>query len=274
MQQPQIKALSWTLKVRPQDVETFLERERAKFFKFQIPDDKITLAGLPRPILDSFETLNKHLYTSLADKQIEKEELLNKYYFSNKEDIFSDDDDGENTPPAECLYRSILPQIAQYIIGLLKILLAGAPTSKPKTDAMNLFAEIAPSSGEVSSSSATSSFDQTSISAKMALEVNRHKEILVKSISALLLLLLKHFKLNHVYQFEYVSQHLVFANCIPLILKFFDQNILLYVQSENEIPPAGFPTSMLNYAKTKDKNPQSNFLINNLSSSPRRHFLV
>lgn len=32
------------------------------------------------------------------------------------------------------------------------------------------------------------------------MDVNRHKEIIVKSISALLLLLLKHLKLNHIYQ--------------------------------------------------------------------------
>lgn len=34
-------------------------------------------------------------------------------------------------------------------------------------------------------------------------------------------------------QFEYVSQHLVFANCIPLILKFFNQNILSYITAKN-----------------------------------------
>lgn len=37
-------------------------------------------------------------------------------------------------------------------------------------------------------------------SMKLGIDVNRHKEIIVKAISALLLLLLKHFKLNHVYQ--------------------------------------------------------------------------
>ncbi len=37
-------------------------------------------------------------------------------------------------------------------------------------------------------------------SMKLGVDVNRHKEIIVKAISALLLLLLKHFKLNHVYQ--------------------------------------------------------------------------
>ena len=55
------------------------------------------------------------------------------------------------------------------------------------------------------------------------IDVNRHKEIIVKAISGILLLLLKHFKVNHIYQFEFMSQHLVFANCIPLILKFFNQ---------------------------------------------------
>ena len=34
----------------------------------------------------------------------------------------------------------------------------------------------------------------------LGIDVNRHKEIIVKAIAALLPLLLKHFKLNHVYQ--------------------------------------------------------------------------
>ena len=35
---------------------------------------------------------------------------------------------------------------------------------------------------------------------KLGIDVNRHKEVIVKAIGALLLLLLKHYKLNHVYQ--------------------------------------------------------------------------
>ena len=34
----------------------------------------------------------------------------------------------------------------------------------------------------------------------LGIDVNRHKEIIVKAISALLPLLLKYFKLNHIYQ--------------------------------------------------------------------------
>ncbi|XP_029429982.1 striatin-interacting protein 1 isoform X3 [Rhinatrema bivittatum] len=78
-------------------------------------------------------------------------------------------------------------------------------------------------------------------SMKLGVDVNRHKEIIVKAISAVLLLLLKHFKLNHVYQFEYMAQHLVFANCIPLILKFFNQNIMSYITAKNSISVLDYP---------------------------------
>ena len=70
-------------------------------------------------------------------------------------------------------------------------------------------------------------------SMKLGIDVNRQKEVIAKAVSAVLLLLLKHLKLNHVYQFEFVSQHLVFANCIPLVLKFFNQDIVQYVTAKN-----------------------------------------
>lgn len=47
------------------------------------------------------------------------------------------------------------------------------------------------------------------------------------------------------WQFEFMSQHLVFANCIPLVLKFFNQNILSYVTAKNRLDPKRF-------AKCKD----------------------
>jgi len=80
---------------------------------------------------------------------------------------------------------------------------------------------------------------------KLGIDVNRHKEIIVKSVSGILLLLLKHFKINHIYQFEFMSQHLVFANCIPLVLKFFNQNILAYIQSKNNIALLDFPSCVI-----------------------------
>ncbi|KAG9489814.1 hypothetical protein GDO78_005638 [Eleutherodactylus coqui] len=144
------------------------------------------------------------------------------------------EEDVEETA-TECLFRAMLVNIPQYMIALLKILLAAAPTSKAKTDSINILADILPEEMPVT----------VLQSMKLGIDVNRHKEIIVKSVSALVVLLLKHFKLNHIYQFEYVSQHLVFANCIPLILKFFNQNIMSYICAKNSISILDFPSCVV-----------------------------
>uniref|UniRef100_A0A8C2PDB9 Striatin-interacting protein 2 n=1 Tax=Capra hircus TaxID=9925 RepID=A0A8C2PDB9_CAPHI len=205
------KGLPWTPKVRQKDIEHFLEMSRNKFIGFTLGQDTDTLVGLPRPIHESVKTL----------KQV------------RKIDFGQLENDLEVVPetPCEILYQGMLYSLPQYMIALLKILLAAAPTSKAKTDSINILADVLPEEMPIT----------VLQSMKLGIDVNRHKEIIVKSISALLLLLLKHFKLNHIYQFEYVSQHLVFANCIPLILKFFNQNILSYITAKNGISVLDYP---------------------------------
>uniref|UniRef100_A0AAX7SJ96 Striatin interacting protein 2 n=1 Tax=Astatotilapia calliptera TaxID=8154 RepID=A0AAX7SJ96_ASTCA len=189
------KGLPWAPKVREKDIEHFLETSRNKFIGFTLGNDTETLVGLPRPIHESVKTL-KQVSVGITPVII---------------------------PLFLC---SFLHQIA-----LLKLLLAAAPTSKAKTDSINILADVLPEEMPIT----------VLQSMKLGIDVNRHKEIIVKAISALLLLLLKHFKLNHIYQFEIVSQHLVFANCIPLILKFFNQNIMSYISAKNSICVLDFP---------------------------------
>ncbi|XP_069485686.1 striatin-interacting protein 2 isoform X2 [Ambystoma mexicanum] len=218
------KGLPWAPKVRERDIEHFLESSRNKFIGFTLGHDTETLVGLPRPIHESVKTLKQYKYVSIADVQIRNEEELESCPVSLGE---------ENVPetPCEVLYRTMLYNLPQYMIALLKILLAAAPTSKAKTDSINILADVLPEEMPIT----------VLDSMRLGIDVNRHKEIIVKSISALLLLLLKHFKLNHIYQFEYVSQHLVFANCIPLILKFFNQNIMSYICAKNSICVLDYP---------------------------------
>ncbi|NXF40982.1 STRP2 protein, partial [Nyctibius bracteatus] len=220
------KGLPWAPKVRQKDIEHFLEASRNKFIGFTLGQDTETLIGLPRPIHESVKTLKQHKYVSISDVQIKNEEELEKCPMSLGEEEVQE-------TPCEILYRAMLYNLPQYMIALLKILLAAAPTSKAKTDSINILADVLPEEMPVTILQ----------SMKLGIDVNRHKEIIVKSISALLLLLLKHFKLNHIYQFEYVSQHLVFANCIPLILKFFNQNIMSYITAKNRenLPSYPFP---------------------------------
>ncbi|RXM99631.1 Adenosylhomocysteinase 3 [Acipenser ruthenus] len=183
-----------------------------------------TLVGLPRPIHESVKTLKQHKYISIAEVQIKKEDELQQCPMTLGEEEVEES-------PTEILYQGMLSNLSQYVIALLKLLLAAAPTSKAKTDSINILADVLPEEMPIT----------VLQSMKLGIDVNRHKEIIVKAISGLLLLLLKHFKLNHIYQFEYVSQHLVFANCIPLILKFFNQNIMSYISAKNSVCVLDFP---------------------------------
>ncbi|KXJ12237.1 striatin-interacting proteins 2 [Exaiptasia diaphana] len=217
-----------TPKVRLMDVDNFLDNTRSKFVGFQLHSDRSTIAGLPQPIHEGLHVLKKHLYTSLSEMQIkEEEELEDRPFTKSKKKLPSN--------PTEQLYQAMLPNLPQYMIALLKILLAAAPTAKAKTESINILADVLPE-------------DMPSTvlhSMRLGIDVNRHKEIIVKAISGLLFILLKHLKLNHIYQFEFMAQHLVFANCIPLILKILNQNILAFITAKNTIPQLDFPVSVL-----------------------------
>lgn len=79
----------------------------------------------------------QHMYVSLADVQVKKEEEIARNPMLHL--------DGElNLTPAEMLYQAILPSLPQYMIALLKILLAAAPTSKAKTESINIMADVLP----------------------------------------------------------------------------------------------------------------------------------
>ena len=222
------RCLPWTPKVRLKELDSFLDHTRTKFVGFNLHEDRTTLAGLPQPIHEGVRILKTHLYKSLAEVQIETEDEIARNPMSKPEAAVKQS-------PAEILYQNMLPSLPQYMIALLKILLAAAPTSKAKTDSINIMTDVLPEE-----------MPMTVVqSMKLGIDVNRHKEIIVKSVSAVLLLLLKHFKINHVYQFEFMSQHLVFANCIPLVLKFFNQNIMAYIGSKNNIALLDFPSCVI-----------------------------
>uniref|UniRef100_A0A673XPN8 Striatin interacting protein 2 n=1 Tax=Salmo trutta TaxID=8032 RepID=A0A673XPN8_SALTR len=225
------KGLPWAPKVREKDIEHFLETSRNKFIGFTLGNDTETLVGLPRPIHESVKTLKQ---VRRRDLSLIIPPLSSPPLLSIPPSLSLHQDRGEedvDETPTEILYLGMLPNLSQYVIALLKLLLAAAPTSKAKTDSINILADVLPEEMPIT----------VLQSMKLGIDVNRHKEIIVKAISALLLLLLKHLKLNHIYQFEIVSQHLVFANCIPLILKFFNQNILSYISAKNSICVLDFP---------------------------------
>ncbi|CAB4058229.1 Striatin-interacting protein 1 homolog,Striatin-interacting protein 2,Striatin-interacting proteins 2,Striatin-interacting protein 1 [Lepeophtheirus salmonis] len=225
---PGIRALPWTPKVRMGDLDQFLDYSRLKFVGYSLREDRTTLAGLPDPIHEAVKVLKKHMYISLSEKQIESENNILNRPILNKDVV-------PELTATEILYKAMLPSLPQNMISLLKILLAAAPTSKAKTDSINIMTDVIPDEIPITSIQ----------SMKLGIDVHRHKEIIVKAVSAILLLLLKHFKVNHIYQFEFMSQHLVFANCIPLVLKFFNQKMSSYISSKNNIALLDFPSCVI-----------------------------
>ncbi|ETN85180.1 LAO/AO transport system ATPase [Necator americanus] len=220
--EPPKRSLPWKSKVSKQEIEAFLQQERQKFFSYQLPGDVDTMFALPIPIHRSVETLRKHLYTSIGELQASDEDY-NRYLFSKKEEI--------ELNIVEELYRLLLPNLCQYVVALLKVLLAAAPSNKAKNDALNILVDVLTPetdgsdilSNSISLDHSTSSPLEESV--RLAIDINRHKEIMVKATSSILLLLMKHLRLNHIYQFEYLCQHIVYGNGIPLLLKFLDQNM-------------------------------------------------
>lgn len=77
------------------------------------------------------------MYTSLADIQIQKEEEISRNPITHRNEEYP-------MTPTEVLYQAMLPNLPQYMIALLKILLAAAPTSKAKTDSINIMADVLP----------------------------------------------------------------------------------------------------------------------------------
>lgn len=111
------------------------------------------------------------------------------------------------TSSVEAFYRAMLPRFRRVFIHLLNFLLALAPSDKRGAPPpFNLYAEIG---------------DAGSVA--QAAERARHEEIVVKAISGLLLLLLKHTRANHPIQAAYLQSLLVEAKMMLLILKLINQ---------------------------------------------------
>ncbi|NXL68369.1 STRP1 protein, partial [Chordeiles acutipennis] len=226
------KGLPWAPKVREKDIEMFLESSRSKFIGYTLGSDTNTVVGLPRPIHESIRTLKLHKYTSIAEVQVHMEdEYLRSPFSGGEEEV--------EQVPAEILYQGLLPSLPQYMIALLKILLAAAPTSKAKTDSINILADVLPeemphfccaappAQALQAESHLPGEVDRGPTAPHGALGMGRtHSGSPFTHLSP---------------QFEYMAQHLVFANCIPLILKFFNQNIMSYITAKNSISVLDYP---------------------------------
>ncbi|KAJ7283523.1 hypothetical protein C8J57DRAFT_1292804 [Mycena rebaudengoi] len=166
----------------------------------------------------------------------------------------------------EHIYSAVLPVLSGWVLVLLKLLLAtvSASTSMqpPPSSTSNVFPP------GVSSPQDQSSFPPPTSD---EIDVTRHREITSKAVSAILLLVLKWFKVSHIMKFHHLGQHLLDTNCLLLILKMFSlQDLAASVVSKADSPDNNFfRYCMLKFAK----NPQPT-LPSESMARPSRHTVV
>ena len=114
----------------------------------------------------------------------------------------------------ETIYRDILPHLHNCVIVLLKLLLA-----------------------TLNSQTTTQHHDSNHPSKSLdEIDVTRHREITSKAVSAIILLLLKWFKVSHVMKFQWFSTLLVDSNCILLMLKMYGfQDAINLMRTQHEV---------------------------------------
>ncbi|KAF8631239.1 hypothetical protein AX15_002568 [Amanita polypyramis BW_CC] len=148
----------------------------------------------------------------------------------------------------EQIYSAVLPVLSGWVLVLLKLLLA----------------TVSANTGGIQQQSSTASgFTPDFVVQEQPpqppptldeIDVTRHREITSKAVSAILLLVLKWFKVSHVMKFHQLGQHLLDTNCLLLILKMFGlQEVSNSVVSKADSPENNF----FQYCMRFSKNPQA-----------------
>ncbi|KNZ80042.1 Protein FAM40A [Termitomyces sp. J132] len=135
----------------------------------------------------------------------------------------------------EQIYSAILPGISGWVGVLLKLLLATVSPDRmqgPQSSTSSVFPPGVASPQE-QPPAPSPTLDE--------IDVTRHREVTSKAVSAILLLILKWFKVSHVMKFHQLGQHLLDTNCLLLILKIFGlQEVATSVVSKADAPDHNF----------------------------------
>ncbi|KAH7868803.1 uncharacterized protein C8R40DRAFT_1268994 [Lentinula edodes] len=135
----------------------------------------------------------------------------------------------------EQIYSAVLPVLSGWVLVLLKLLLAtvSAGTNVSQSTTSAVFPPGVASPPPQDQPAPPQTLDET--------DVTRHREITSKAVSAILLTVLKWFKVSHVMKFHHLGQLLLDTNCLLLLLKMFGlQEIPTALVSKADSPENNF----------------------------------
>ena len=188
--------------------------------------------GRGEPTLDRLQMLERDLEMELI--RVEGDHMLavldNAKYTALLASLQQKREDAKRLQRVDIVYRAVLPQMQNSIIVLLKLLLATVTQQN-----------ISSNSPHFQALAEGIHIEDAPPPTLEDIDIVRHREITSKSISGVILLLLKWFKNSHIMKFNFLSQLLVDSNCLLLILKMFGLTELsTQVKVINEIPNFNF----------------------------------
>lgn len=164
----------------------------------------------------------------------------------------------------ETLYAAVLPGLANWVLVLLRLLLASVSAAGGQTNQT-----AAPGTSPALPIPVT---DPTAPPPTLhEIDINRHREITAKAVAGLLFLTLKWFKVSHVMKFHHLGAMLLESNILVLILKILGlQETSVAVTTKNDSPDNNFfRFCNLNFAKNaQQKRPEDMILSGPSCGSP------
>ncbi|OCL08760.1 N1221-domain-containing protein [Glonium stellatum] len=212
-------------------------------------------SDIPASILEAAELFAKRMRATRAMKQLWEERVQFMKYergwagpdANSDVDLFSlslepkeeaEDVEGEKKEPVlagsvedrleavERFYASVLQHLQSLVIVLIKVILSHVTTLVTQANCPGglqsgfQYQENQNGNGSIKpDTNGVGGGQHDNASSNEELDAMRTQEILDKSVSGILILLLKWFKVSHVLKFEYLTQLLVDSSYIPLILK-------------------------------------------------------
>ena len=183
----------------------------------------------PTPALQqALAVLESRLYVPLSEHQAKVEAAAEATAVETL-DPFAEPLSRPPATPIDALYGQIVWSLGRYAVSLLKIL--GFCTLPVKTGTASKFtSEVGAAPGGPSGKASPLQVAQD------AEDTTRLKEVTTKAITSALLLMLKHFRTQHVYQFETLSTALVDGDAIPLLLKILNQDFAGFLTASSGVP--------------------------------------
>lgn len=199
-----------------------------------------TIGPVPA-LLDAIEVLRQNLYVSLAEHQAEQEAASSAERVPGRtglgdcsEHPLADEIRDPRRPiptPIDLFYGQIVWSLGRYTIALLKILGCCHFEVKKDADASFFDSELVQAPPDAQPKSRT-----PLEVAERVQDSERLKETMVKAVTSALLLLLKHFRTQHVYQAESFAMALVDGEAIALMLKILSKDLGSFVSAETGVP--------------------------------------